>query len=191
MARITDPAGNLVSALLASSAADVDGDSLGMAITSAIGTGHWQFQPAGTTNWNELGVVSSKTPRFLGAGDGLRFRPDTGFVGAATIKYKAWDGIKTSKAIESGSLLVTTDAEGPPNNAPALDIAPSPRFTDIPEDTKAPAGDTVSSLLGSAVSDPDANALHGIAVTGIYGDDQGIWRYSINGGHKWLPINSA
>ena len=88
-----------------------------------------------------------------------------------------------------------------PNIAPTLDIGKAPVLNSIAEDSGAPVGAVgtlVSSLVDFAspagqvdnVSDPDSNALLGIAVT--WADSaNGTWWYSINDGGTWNLLGSV
>src|SRR5262249_43655918 len=94
-----------------------------------------------------------------------------------------------STATETARVTVTST---PPvgNHAPTLDIDPSPTLAAIAEDS-VPHGDTVASLLGSAVSDRDACAQHGIAVTEVTDTTNGVWEYSLDNGGKWQRIGTV
>ena len=66
----------------------------------------------------------------------------------------------------------------------------------IAEDTVLTSnrGVTVRSLLndrGDLVSDADAGAREGIAVTGVLGAAKGGWEYSLDGGGKWTKLASV
>ncbi|HVK14543.1 MAG TPA: tandem-95 repeat protein, partial [Gemmataceae bacterium] len=87
-----DPAGDFVKDLLGSAATDAELDAIGMAVTAAAGKGTWQVKPDGAADWTPLGPVSGKAPKFLNPLDRVRFVPAGGALGAATLKFKAWDG---------------------------------------------------------------------------------------------------
>ncbi|MBW8860452.1 MAG: hypothetical protein JF570_12230, partial [Caulobacter sp.] len=57
----------------------------------------------------------------------------------------------------------------------------------VNEDTAAPSGQTVSTLFSSHFSDPDGDALAGVAITGNAASTQGVWQY-FNG--AWTTIGS-
>jgi hypothetical protein len=65
------------------------------------------------------------------------------------------------------------------NSAPVLTGANN--LASISEDAAANAGTLVSSLIAGHITDVDAGALGGIAVTAV-DDTNGVWQYSINGG---------
>ncbi|MDJ0852785.1 MAG: DUF4347 domain-containing protein, partial [Myxococcota bacterium] len=75
------------------------------------------------------------------------------------------------------------------NEAPVL--TPSgPELTAITEDDTANAGDLVSDLLGSSVTDGDAGALEGIAITALMSGD-GTWEFSTDAGGSWAPVGAV
>lgn len=59
---------------------------------------------------------------------------------------------------------------------------------DVAEDARNPAGTTVATLLGTSMSDADAGALRGVAVTGLVGG--GRWEFSADG-VRWRPLTGA
>ncbi|PQA85063.1 hypothetical protein C5F52_03465 [Limnohabitans sp. TS-CS-82] len=75
------------------------------------------------------------------------------------------------------------------NTAPVLDAAQTPTLTSLSPSAAAPvngnttAGDLVSSLV-VGISDTDAGALKGIAITGVH--TGGTLYYSLDGGTTWL-----
>jgi hypothetical protein len=100
----------------------VDAGALkGIAITSADNAnGKWQYLVG--TKWIDVGVVSKDSALLLADTTRLRFVPNSGFVGTATIQYKAWDrtagqagdridtdsGLNSfSSAVETASVTVT------------------------------------------------------------------------------------
>ena len=87
------------------------------------------------------------------------------------------------------------------NTAPVLDASKSPALTTINEDPGAPVGAVgtlVSQLVDFAapagqvdnVTDPDAGALLGIAITAA-DTTNGSWLYSINGGTSWNALGAV
>ena len=77
------------------------------------------------------------------------------------------------------------------NDAPVLNAAGSPAFTDVAEDSTNPAGDSVAALIASGglnyITDIDAGALQGIAITGAQ-TTNGTWQYSTDGGANWFAL---
>ena len=59
----------------------------------------------------------------------------------------------------------------------------------INEDPAANPGTLVSALIAGQVSDVDAGALSGIAVTAV-DNSNGAWQYSTNGGTTWNAFGS-
>jgi len=88
---------------------------IGIAITQADNTnGNWQFCVNG--RWSDVGVVSPGSALLIADSSKIRFRPTAGYVGQATLQFKAWDRsagkvgdrIDTDGALNSFSLEVET-----------------------------------------------------------------------------------
>jgi hypothetical protein len=78
------------------------------------------------------------------------------------------------------------------NDAPVLTPI-SPTLTTITEDQTTNVtdpGQTVSSFIGASISDVDAGAVKGIAITALTSTD-GTWQYSIDGGTTWTAIGAV
>ena len=77
------------------------------------------------------------------------------------------------------------------NDAPVVDQARVLALTGLLEDPVSNPGNTVIALLngGAAVTDPDAGALFGMAVTGTSGG--GIWQFSADAGVSWQAIGAV
>jgi hypothetical protein len=60
----------------------------------------------------------------------------------------------------------------------------------ITEDQTSEAGHVVSDLIAGRISDVDAGAVQGIAVTGL-APGNGHWEYSLDDGASWLGLESA
>jgi hypothetical protein len=103
---------------------------------------------------------------------------------ARTIEFRVTDGDGGQSNAPTESVAVV-----PVNDAPVLNNALNPALAAIAEDATNPASTLVSALLSGAVSDADANALRGIAVTGA-ASSVGSWQFSLNGGATWLPIGT-
>ena len=76
------------------------------------------------------------------------------------------------------------------NDAPVVDPTSIVQFESISEDDVDNAGQSVSSLLASAgdpITDPDADAIEGIAIT-LSDSVDGVWQYSTNGGDVWNNV---
>ncbi len=80
------------------------------------------------------------------------------------------------------------------NEAPLLDNLGSMALTTITEDQINNAGDSVAAIIASAggdrITDVDAAALEGIAVSAV-NNGNGSWEYSINGGTNWFAVGSV
>ena len=129
----------------------------------------------------------------------IRFNASAAFHGVATFRFKAWDGtggtVGSIAAIPASSTAfsaVIGTATAAVNVAPVLNPSNPIPLPAIMEDAKNPAGATVSSLLGSSISDPDgATALKGIAVTALTGTSNGTWQFSTNGGTNWMAVSTV
>src|SRR5262249_16352849 len=140
----------------------------------------------------------------------LRFLPLTDFVGDVTITYHAWDrtrGSAGSRAnlalpgVLGGETAFSAAAETakltvlPVNDRPVLNTAPLTFLPSILPGDADPAGTTVGQLLGSSVTDVDAGAAQGIAVTlAVSSPKTGKWQF--NHGGLWsdvgkIPRNQA
>jgi hypothetical protein len=101
-----------------------------------------------------------------------------------TVEFRVTDGDGGESNAPTESVEVTAV-----NDAPLLDNSLSPVLTTIKEDALSPASTLVSSLLSGAVTDADANALRGIAVT-TASSAVGTWQFSLNGGATWQPMGT-
>lgn len=177
----------------------------GVAVTHLTGTadGTWQYSTDAGRTWQPMGAASDSAARLLRAADKVRFLPNPDFNGPATVGFHAWDGTggapgSTADLTATGtgtgtpfgtaaqvSLLTVT----PVNDRPVLDTGGNPTLPDVPENSTSPSSVSVSSLLGSAVTDVDAGAVKGLAVVGTTG--KGTWQFSTDGGQTWANVGSA
>jgi T5SS/PEP-CTERM-associated repeat protein len=124
------------------------------------------------------------------AADGsFTYTPAANFNGADSFDYTVSDGNGGSA---TATVTITVSAV---NDAPVLDNSGAPVLTAIEEGTADPAGDTVAAILltgagGDPITDPDAGALDGVAVTGVV-DTNGTWQYSTNGGTSWTGFGAV
>jgi hypothetical protein len=73
-----------------------------------------------------------------------------------------------------------------------LNIGGNSNLTPTPVNFFNPAGDTVAALIAGLVTDIDAHARQGIAVTGLLGGNKlGSWQFSLDGGHVWQQMGSV
>lgn len=199
----SNPTGTTVGSLVNGVVTDANsGDSIGIAITGVTGStgGSWQYSSDNGGSWNDIGAPSTSAARLLGPSDLIRFVPNAGFVGSASVNYKAWDGTSGtdgatanattgggttafSTAIESASVRVQT--------APSLDSTKLGTFPVINEDTTNPAGVTISRLLGTAYSDPNSNTVTGVAITSLSNSSNGIWQYKLSGTTVWKNMGTV
>ena len=202
----TGNAGQTIASVLGGSVSDVDsGASSGIAVTSlASGNGTWQYSTNGGTSWSAVGAVSSSSALLLRSTDKIRFVPDAKNATTASFSYKAWDqtgatagqqGTKVSTATSGGTSPFSTASDTAGITVTAVNDAPvlgtPANFTGISEDATGNAGQTVASLLGSAMTDVDTGAQQGIAITGASnGTATGAWQYSTDGGTTWYAIGS-
>jgi hypothetical protein len=131
----------------------------------------------------------------------VRFVPALNFNGQASITYRAWDqtsgtagrtadltlgtggATSFSTGTQTASLTVTAV-----NDAPVL-TGPAPVLTPVTPADQDPTGQAVSALLAGHVTDVDAGALQGIAVTAATGG--GAWQYSTDGGTTWTGFGTV
>ena len=79
------------SLLLAVNWADVDNGALkGIAVTSVIGNGAWQYSTDGVT-WKGFGAVSANNALLLTSTSQVRYQPDLRNGETASFAFKAWD----------------------------------------------------------------------------------------------------
>ncbi|MGH6735154.1 MAG: tandem-95 repeat protein [Methyloceanibacter sp.] len=77
----------------------------------------------------------------------------------------------------------------PVNDAPVLTPF-NPQLTPISEDDTSNPGQTVASIVGTSITDPDgAGVAKGIAVIGAQSAN-GHWEYSVDGGGTWATFGS-
>ena len=93
-----------------------------------------------------------------------------------------------STATETAKITVT-----PVNDAPVLDNSGDMALGNVLEDDVANAGTLITDLIASAggdrITDVDADAVEGIAVTAA-DTANGAWEYSTNNGGAWSAIGS-
>jgi hypothetical protein len=78
-------------------ASDVDGDTIGVAITSAKGAGTWQYSTDGGNTWQPV-TASASHPLRLAEDTMVKFTANASTKkSTATLSFKAWDGTVDSK----------------------------------------------------------------------------------------------
>ncbi|MFO0930270.1 MAG: cadherin domain-containing protein [Gemmataceae bacterium] len=192
----TSPPGQTVASFL-SGFTDQDGDPKGIAITEVTGTnGVWEYSTNGGTTYSAIGAVSAASSLLLRDTDLVRFKPNAaGWVGSATITYRAWDqtggtvASKVSTAVVGNPTpfsMTTQTATVRSNNAPTLQVQGSD-VTLNKVSSLTPPGQTVASFANVFITDREATDLKGIAVTSTVGYD-GVWEYSLDGGTTYAAM---
>jgi hypothetical protein len=125
----SNPAGITAGDLVAMGYLDVDDNAMGMAITGLSNVGGvWEHNRG--SGWQAVGNVSATSALFLGSTDLLRFRPNAGFNGSSSIRFRVWDqtaGVAGSRASVTATnltgSLTTTDQTAVVwiNNAPVFE----------------------------------------------------------------------
>ena len=137
----------------------------------------------GTGVWTASGAIADVNTLLAG----VSFVPALNFNANFTIATSVSDGALSV----TGSKAMTGTAV---NDAPELNAAGTPTFTAVAEDSTNPAGDSVLDLIASGgagyITDVDAGALQGIAVTGS-DETNGTWQYSTNNGTTWLALGAV
>ncbi|SOD90204.1 protein of unknown function [Caenispirillum bisanense] len=196
------PASVSVAGLLTSAGhADVDtGAVSGVAVTATAGSGTWQYSTNGTT-WTAFGALSSSNALLLGSATQVRYVPDSTAGDVAGLTFRAWDrttgaigdtvsiGVPGGTSAFSDGVATATMTMTAANDAPVLTPG-SPVLTAVGEDAADGTGQTVAALLGATVTDPDAGALAGMAITGGTGT-VGAWEYSVDGGVSWVAVGTV
>lgn len=203
---ITNSSGTLVSAIISSAGgdriSDVDAESYeGLAVIAVDNTnGAWQYALDGSS-WVPFGSPSNSTARLLAADatTRVRFVPNANWNGSSFITFRAWDqtrsdpggvGDATSNGGSSAYSAATENAGipvNPVNDAPTLTPA-APTLSTINEDATTNPGATVSTIVGSSISDIDSGAVEGIAVY-AYNAGNSKWQYSVDNGAIWIDFS--
>ncbi len=109
--------------------------------------------------------------------------------GAASFTFQVQDNGGTAL----GGVDVDTVARTMTINVTAVNDAPvlsgANNLSTINEDAASNAGTLVSALIAGRVSDADAGALSGIAVTAV-DNTNGTWQYSTNSGGTWRNLGT-
>ncbi len=192
-----------ISTMLGATVSDIDAGAVeGIAVIGAGGAGGtWQYSPDGTT-WTNIGVVDTSAALLLRATDHLRFLPDGTNAGTGALMYRAWDqssgtvATKVDTAISggtsafSGSVNTLSAVITGLNDAPVL--ADTALGLSVVQNALTPTG-AVGSPLSSftgAISDVDAGAVKGIAITGTV-TTNGTWYYTTDGGTTWTSVGAV
>jgi hypothetical protein len=115
---------------------------------------------------------------------GYRSTSDQPSAQVRTVEFRVSDGDGGQSDTVTQSVSVS-----PVNDAPVLDTSLNPTLPTIAEDATNPGSTLVSTLLSGAVTDPDADAKRGIAVTAA-SSSVGTWQFSLNGGTTWQAMGT-
>ncbi|HMP17961.1 MAG TPA: hypothetical protein PKD72_13115, partial [Gemmatales bacterium] len=94
-----------------------------------------------------------------------------------------------SSAWTSATIAITAPGTGT-NHAPVLNTQANYILPYVPMNSTTPPAVLVSTLVGNNITDPDAGALQGIAITAL-DSSKGTWRYSLNQGQSWFTLSTA
>lgn len=185
---------------------DVDGNPLGIAITGTSGSGNWEYCKDGFT-WTGAGSVSNSAALLLSPSTQLRYVPNKENGETATLTFRAWDqtsetasanGIRSmadtstnggSTAFSTGTAQATLTVSSV-NDAPTLSSG-APVLTGITTSQIGNGGQTVSSFIGTTISDVDIGAQKGIALVATAAGGGGTWQYSTDSGASWQDVGTV
>ncbi|WP_020473864.1 CAP domain-containing protein [Zavarzinella formosa] len=203
------PPGTTINTLLGKSFVDPNSVTTnGVAITALSNTadGTWQYRYSGSTTWTNIGAVSQANAFLLRGADYIRFLPGRNFNGTVSISFRAWDrsqgtlagrwDVSNAANIGGGTafstqLVTMSQTINPVNDAPVLNITPSPTLAPVSGPIGSITQTTVAALLGSSVTDVDAGAVRGMAIIGVTRSTAYVWEYSTDGGTTWLNLSLA
>jgi len=166
--------GNLVFELLGTAVTDLDNTASGIAVTGVDNTnGTWQYSLDNGTTWTGFGTPDATNARLLAANDisRIRFQPNPGYNGDATINFRAWDQTRgfnggTADTTDSGSSTPFSQATATPsltvNDAPvagddnAVTSQDTPVNIDVLGNDSDEDGDTLALTIAVAPSNGTA-----------------------------------
>jgi hypothetical protein len=185
----------------------------GLAITYASNTanGTWQYTLDNGASWISFPVTSASHALLLPANSNLsrvRFQPSQDFNGTVKLGYYAWDQTQGSTggtsdihlaasrggttafsmAYRPSSLIIS-----PVNDAPVMSTATPPALSTINEDNRSSWGTTIASVA-AGITDVDAGAVKGLAITYASNTANGTWQYTLDNGSTWInfpPTSSS
>lgn len=200
--------GTLVNSLVGGITDPDTGAIRGIAITNVDATdGALFFSLDNGANWTAVGAVSNASALLLAADASTRlyFQPNANFTGSvgSVLTMRAWDttsgtaGNKVTTAVNGGFTAFSTATDtvsitvNPANDAPvladtALTLGP------ISEDAGVPVGvvGTLVSGLTGGITDADAGASQGIAITNVDTTNGSLF-FSLNNGTTWSPVGAV
>ena len=151
-------------------------------VTNGVNYMAWSQFAGGNGMWNNLNSSGRQSPH--------TWIPQYGF----DTFISSFNSPPTYVSGTTGSLVTgTTDNFRiqvlPDNIAPILDPSLITPLASIAKDPVTNPGTLVSALIpGAAVTDPDAGALEGIAITGV-DNSNGTWQYTTDG-TTWLAFGT-
>ena len=201
--------GMLVADLVFGAISDVDdGAEQGIAVINDgnDSLGKWQYSLNNGTAWLDFNDVDSSTARLLPADaqTRVRFLPAVNASGNVELRFRAWDqtqgqpgGVYNilkvgSTTAFSSSTDVATQFIQPVNDAPVINLGGQPVLTPLSKSGSNP-GTLVKDLIAGKITDPDPDALSGIAV--VKAGDMftqtyfGHWEFTINNGITWNELH--
>lgn len=134
-------------------------------------------------------ITSARHDWFVDAAIGdLHLAPTSPAIDAALSSATLFD--YDGQARPGGSAAdVGADETGGLNHAPVLNTAPATTLYTIREDTRNPGGSYVTRLVAN-MTDVDAGAVKGIAITSVSGTATGRWQCSLNDGATWQALGT-
>lgn len=189
------PAGDAVSRLLGTLATDTNkANKIGVAVTDVdVTNGVWQYQVAG--KWVNITGVSDSTALLISSTTKIRFVPNAGFIGSATIQYHAWDGTFGRQGDFANASVLSAligSAFSSTVDTAVVNVVARPVLDTSVETVLPTSGSTVvvADLLVGAVTDTLPGAEIGIAITGITG--KGAWGYrTVGESGAFTPISKV
>lgn len=150
--------------------------------------GAWFYSIDDGVTWNDLTTASVSAARLLGENDLLKFVPRKGFLGTASLTYRAWD---RSIGLNGDVFDMTTPgaltASSPFSAAVGTaDVRVAPVIYTQKEDTRN-LGRQLETWAGVTIQDADGkDAKRGFAIIGSGGSVAGRWEYLT--GAVWKPL---
>ena len=148
-----------------------------------------------TANGTTGNLAFTTGPSIDNAGQ-LTYTPATNTSGTATFNVVATDnGSGTSPNVNQSAPVSFTITVNAQNDAPVLDNSGNMSLVAIDEDVPNASnpGTLVSDIIlsagGDRITDVDAGAVEGIAVTAV-DNTNGTWQFSIDNGTNWTPFGS-
>src|SRR5262249_8067287 len=121
----------------------------------------------------------------------LVYTPAANANGSATITLVLKDNGGTDNGgVDTSAAQTFTITVNPVNDAPVLDNSGAPALPPIPRNSTNPAGEPVSSFLGTSISDVDGPG-QGIAITNAGDLTRGIWEFLSQGSTTWQPVGAV